>query len=76
MRISGEPPRLVGKDFWGEPGSPQWKQAEQVKAELQRFLRSLAEASDQAQVDLDGLLESSSSTNSNATLHAFLLMGA
>lgn len=75
MRISGNPPQIVGKKLDGELGTAAHQQAELTKYEIQRFLRSLGEASDQAQVDIADLLAGRSGQGQKQP-HIFLLMGA
>ena len=74
MRISGQPPRLVGKPLEGEKGTPEYDRAELLKLEIQRYLQRLGDASDQAQLDIDGLLNGTSGSTAQ-TLHPFLLFG-
>jgi cytochrome c556 len=74
-RITPIPPRLVGKEFHGAIDSPEWRQAEKVKAELQRFLKTLSEASDSAQIDIATLTAALNETEGSG-VHPMLLMGA
>ncbi len=74
-RLVSEPPRIVDKPLWGPKGDPEYGRAEQLKYEIQLFLESLADASNEAQLAIE-TLETASSTSSSSDLHPFLLMGA
>ncbi len=77
-RITGNPPRLVQKPFYGEPQTEASQRAEAVKFELQTFLHRLSEASDSAQEAIEDLetTVTAGGISSQASLHLFLLMGA
>lgn len=75
-RISGNPPRLVGKPLEGDPNTPKGYAAELVKKELQSFLKTIGESANQAQVDINAIADSVNANSAASAIHPFLLMGA
>lgn len=74
-RLVSEGPRIVNRPLDGDKGSDIGGQAEKLKLEIQLFLESLGEASNEANTDI-AIIKKSLGNTTQSGLHLFLLCGA
>ncbi len=74
-KIVSIPIIIVDKPLYGEDGSPLAGKAEQTKREIQEALVLLSDSSNDLQIRVEDLEESTASVSASG-LHPFTLMGA